>query len=655
MNFWDKISNYGIDEGLKYSERKRIALTNQAAMLLMIPGMIIAAALTWSGTFLISLILFVSLLPLIFVPFLNKKGYVKITGFAISVLIPISIVIISTLMKIYTDSGKEFVMYFGPRIFMIAMLIIPIIIINYRDKIYFFSAILVYFIGIACYDIIQNMAGVGIEHAIFVTDRYILATVTSIFSFFIIVVGFISLQAVNIRYEKSLRKKNIGIITAYEKVHKTRGKLKKRNKELQLLNTTIEKQKKIVEESEGKYKILFEKSDDAILLIDKNIFIDCNQSAVTLFGYKKKSELISIHPSGLSPAKQDDGTNSFNKAEMMIQEACRLGTRRFDWMHIRKNNEKFPAEVWLTAIPYGNEHIVHAVVRDLTYTKLKERKIQEQYEDLVAIEEELRQNNEEQRILKENLEKNHKEITDSIAYAKTIQDGLLTKKEFIDLYLKDYFLLFKSKNQVGGDFYYINKINKYLIFTVADCTGHGVHGGFLTMLGITYLHDIVRQDDVHNSAQVLNIMRSRFKETFRGFGTKSHIGLDIALCVVDTETNQLQYAGAFNPLWIIRQGKLVEYKPKRNPIGFYPIEEPFDNNVIQLEKNDLLYIFSDGFRDQIGGERNRKYTTQRFKETFMSIHTLSMSEQKATLLKIYYDWVGNSEQLDDITILGVKW
>ena len=259
----------------------------------------------------------------------------------------------------------------------------------------------------------------------------------------------------------------------------------------------------------------------------------------------------------------------------------------------------------------------------------------------------------EMKFQKESIEKAHKNITDSINYAKTIQNSLLPNKNIIDTYFDNYFIFFKPKDKVSGDFYYVNKIDNYLIFAVADCTGHGVPGAFITMLGITYLHEIVSLNEINNPGQALDSLRERFKKTFRHFGSENQNGLDIALCAINTETNILHYAGAYNPLIIIRNNELIEYKATRNPIGTYPKEKDFKTNEIKLQKNDMIYIFSDGFQDQFGGEHNKKYTNKRFKELIISMYHFSMKKQNEILEHELKKWKGKSEQIDDITIFGL--
>jgi len=212
------------------------------------------------------------------------------------------------------------------------------------------------------------------------------------------------------------------------------------------------------------------------------------------------------------------------------------------------------------------------------------------------------------------------------------------------------------KENVSGDFYYVSntKDNK-LLFAAADCTGHGVPGGFMTMLSITFLNGIIRRDREIKPSNILEQLRGRIKGIFSQYGTKNQNGLDIAFCSIDIKTNILQYAGAYNPLWIIRNNELLEYRATRNPIGFYPKEQLFENHEIQLQNNDLIYVFSDGYQDQPRGEDNRKFTKKRLKDLLLEIHNLALFEQKIILTKRLHDWANGKKQIDDITIMAIKW
>ncbi len=252
------------------------------------------------------------------------------------------------------------------------------------------------------------------------------------------------------------------------------------------------------------------------------------------------------------------------------------------------------------------------------------------------------------------IEAAHKDVTDSITYAQTIQEALLPKKEQLDQLFKEYFIFFQPKQVVSGDFYSAQKVGDKLIFTVADCTGHGVPGGFITMLGITFISELIHHREVKNSAQILEVLRENIKGIFAEFGTRNTNGFDISFCVVDTKTNILSFAGAYNSLYIIRNGELIEYKGTKNPIGWHPKEMPFTESKVQLQNNDIIYLFTDGYYDQIG-ENKKKFLRKRFKMLLTEIHDLPMKEQKRILKGIFDKWKGKEPQTDDVTVMGIKW
>lgn len=258
---------------------------------------------------------------------------------------------------------------------------------------------------------------------------------------------------------------------------------------------------------------------------------------------------------------------------------------------------------------------------------------------------------EKQKVL---VESAHKGLTDSISYAQTIQEALLPSGDLVKSLLNDYFIVYKPKDVVSGDFYYVAQVENNTVFAVADCTGHGVPGGFLTMLGLTYLSDIIKRHEINTPAEALELLRIDVKAVFEQEGKINHNGLDIALCALDKETNTLSYSGAYSSLFILRQGKLMEYKATKNPIGWHPKEIPFKNHTIKLQNNDLIYLFSDGYHDQFG-LNNRKFLKKRFKLLLQEIKDMPMAEQKNVLEGIFKKWQGDNPQTDDVTIMAIRW
>jgi len=247
-----------------------------------------------------------------------------------------------------------------------------------------------------------------------------------------------------------------------------------------------------------------------------------------------------------------------------------------------------------------------------------------------------------------------KQITDSIQYAKSMQNGLLPEMKMIKRVLPNHFIFYKPKDIVSGDFYWVKKVNDVILIAAADCTGHGVPGAFMSVLGISLLNEIVRRKEIKKANQTLEVLRYDLKESLnqtKGDYTNNS-GMDIAFCAINHKKKIIEYAGANTPLYLVRDNKLIEYKPTRNPIGITPIEIPFQNNEIEFEPDDIFYLFSDGFIDQFGGDNGKKYRTRRFKHLLLEIHNKPLDIQKDLLELNLKTWMGSkNEQVDDIMVL----
>lgn len=221
----------------------------------------------------------------------------------------------------------------------------------------------------------------------------------------------------------------------------------------------------------------------------------------------------------------------------------------------------------------------------------------------------------------------------------------------------DYFILYKPRDIVSGDFYWIGENEKSVFFTVADCTGHGVPGAFMSTMGISTLHEIVSNNRNLQANKVLNLLRQKTVKALHQTGKVGEAadGMDIAFCVLSKDRKKLQYSGAFNPLFIVQGGELREYRANRMPIGIHHGEESaFTNYVINVSKGDTIYIFSDGFASQFGGPEGSKYKKSNFKNLLQEIYYRPMVEQR-NILEIELDkWKGSFDQVDDVTILGLR-
>lgn len=250
-----------------------------------------------------------------------------------------------------------------------------------------------------------------------------------------------------------------------------------------------------------------------------------------------------------------------------------------------------------------------------------------------------------------------KEITDSINYAKRIQTAVLPNGEYANNILGNHFILFKPKDIVSGDFYWATKVNEWLLVTVADCTGHGVPGAFMSMLGVSFLNEIVRKKVVTKASDVLDNLRTSIIDALSQTGEAGtqKDGMDIVLCAINTNDNSMQFAGANNTLYIVNSNKeLIEVKPDKQPVAIYEYMTPFTNHIIQLNTGDTLYLMSDGYQDQFGGEKFKKFMSKRLKEMLVEISDKPMSEQKEIMNTTLENWKGEHEQVDDITVMGIK-
>jgi sigma-B regulation protein RsbU (phosphoserine phosphatase) len=274
----------------------------------------------------------------------------------------------------------------------------------------------------------------------------------------------------------------------------------------------------------------------------------------------------------------------------------------------------------------------------------------------------LREQKEEIERQKEIVEIQKTAITDSIRYARRIQSAMLPPGEFLNYYLPDSFILYLPRDIVSGDFYWLRSLSeKRIMICVADCTGHGVPGAFMSMLGMSLINDIVNinEDRILNNdftpADILNELRERIKSSLRQTGKdgEARDGMDLSLCFIEKDTGLLKYSGANNSVYIINNGELTELKATRNPIGIYLNETSFANNSVEIATGSVLYMFSDGYSDQIGSD-GRKFLSKNFKKLVCEISHLTVTEIKEILLKTHLDFRKEEEQVDDILVLGIK-
>ena len=253
---------------------------------------------------------------------------------------------------------------------------------------------------------------------------------------------------------------------------------------------------------------------------------------------------------------------------------------------------------------------------------------------------------------KDEIVEQHKEIKDSIAYAKRIQSAILPPIKIVKEYLKDSFILYKPKDVVAGDFYWMKQVGNKVLFAAADCTGHGVPGAMVSVVCNNALNRSVREYSLSDPGEILDKTREIVIQEFDKSEEVVNDGMDIALCCL--EGNFLSYAGANNPLWVIRDGEILETKANKQPIGKFDNLAPYTTHKTELKKNDSIYIFSDGYPDQFGGVKGKKYKSANFKKLLLSIQKHSMIKQLEMLDKEFENWKGIIEQIDDVCVIGVR-
>jgi len=254
------------------------------------------------------------------------------------------------------------------------------------------------------------------------------------------------------------------------------------------------------------------------------------------------------------------------------------------------------------------------------------------------------------------VDEKNREMLDSINYARRIQDALLKEQDHVTSYLPAHFILFKAKDIVSGDFYWGAEKKGHWFVAVADCTGHGVPGAFMSMLGIAYLNEINALEALLTPAEILDKLREKIVKELKQTGNpgESKDGMDISILRLNLATNEVQWAGAYNPLYLIREGVLSEVKADKQPIGFSYSPLPFTNHSLQMSKGEYIYLLSDGFADQFGGPKGKKFKYQQLKQTLVDIHTQPLLYQKDFLNKSLESWKGSLEQVDDITLIGIQ-
>ena len=254
------------------------------------------------------------------------------------------------------------------------------------------------------------------------------------------------------------------------------------------------------------------------------------------------------------------------------------------------------------------------------------------------------------------VELKNREIVDSINYAQRIQQAILLPESEFQKEFADASILFKPKDIVSGDFYWFAESDENKIVALADCTGHGVPGGFMSMLGFEILQDVVLREEIHTTSEALVFLDKKVTDTLNKNSKSYRDGMDMALCAFNKATGKLSFSGANRPLIHISNGLLTTHKPDKHTIGgaIDGLEKVFTSVEIQVKQGDLIYLFTDGFADQFGGSRGKKFKIAAMRELLLALHDKSMAQQKLEINAVFENWKGDLEQVDDVCMIGVK-
>jgi len=300
--------------------------------------------------------------------------------------------------------------------------------------------------------------------------------------------------------------------------------------------------------------------------------------------------------------------------------------------------------------------LAYYIYRGYRIKKEANIKLEEKNRTITAQKEEIEKQRDIARTQRDQIAYQKKHITDSIMYAKRIQTALLPSLELFSDEL-EHFVLYKPLDIVSGDFYWVTKKDDLQVIIAADCTGHGVPGAFMSMLGVTMINELVNGKGIVRPDEILNLLRDGIIDSLKQSIDEDRVkdGMDMTISVIDFKKDKLQFAGANNPLCIVRRGELETYRGDKMPVAIHYKMGEFALHEIDLKKDDCIYMFSDGFGDQFGGPNQKKFMVKNLKEKLVEISTLPMIKQGEELDIVFEDWKGDNPQIDDVTIIGIRY
>ncbi len=471
-----------------------------------------------------------------------------------------------------------------------------------------------------------------------------------------------------IRYSQLLHQKE-GIYSGLINKASTLKKLSKNNKAILSLNKAYElakelNQKELIRTCYGmlaeNYDAI-EDSKNAIKYYDLFAAIDKHIKGKEITEIKKQSN-IKVQEAQQEQIKQEKELHITSGILNKTKDSLKITTElnQLNKLTIKKRNAELRAERAIRNSFIGG-FIIILIFSILLFIQFREKK--KVNKKLSSQNIKINKQKKEIEIQRDIANQQKQKITDSIHYAKRIQDALLPPSYFIKRALNEYFILFKPRDIVSGDFFWLMNKEDKLIIAAADCTGHGVPGAFLSMLGTSFLNEITNKivDNKHiqslQANEILNQLRTYIIDSLHQntLNNESKDGIDIALCIIDFKNKKIQYSGAHNPLILIRNNELIQIKGDRMPVGIHKnFDKSFTNHELEIFDDDIFYIFSDGYSDQIGGINEQKFMSRNFKNLLLKIHDKPMEEQRQILDTTIEDWKGNYQQIDDILVMGFK-
>jgi serine phosphatase RsbU (regulator of sigma subunit) len=415
----------------------------------------------------------------------------------------------------------------------------------------------------------------------------------------------------------------------------------------------------------------FEKSEDPTFIVENNMLVRWNNAADKILKDGDFENTGKFNLARLSPEFQSCGIKSAEKEKEFIEIAAKKNFYRFEWMLRNPDNENFFVEVTTCFVNNKGKTFLYLILRDITLQKQNLKLLESLRTEIMLKNEEIemqskkiesqKEKNEIQRDLAERqrdeISAQKKALTDSIRYASRIQSALQPESKSLSQIFSDYFILNKPKDIVSGDFYWISTKEDKTVVAVADSTGHGVPGAFMSLLGIEFLEEIVENLGITQPDKILDNLRDRIIKSMGQTGRSGETcdGMDMALIFIDLANYSLQYAGAFNPLFVIRNNNIIVIKGDKMPVGYQTrTNNPFTNHDMQIKPNDSIYLFTDGYPDQFGWRTGKKFYIHNFRELLLSIQNVPMKAQKILLENNLKNWMGDLEQVDDIMVIGLQ-